>query len=85
VLKGMDDLEQLLGDAETPAAAAGLSLVALGLARAKLKPPVQKSSVWPLVGAAVLAASAALCLSAVVILGPPTDVAGQVDVNPGMR
>lgn len=59
--------------------------VTLGLARAKLKPPLARRSMWPLLGAAGLAAGAALCLAAAVILGPPSLVSRQVDVNPWVR
>jgi hypothetical protein len=80
----MADLDLLL-DAEPPAAPPSLTAAALGLARAKLKPPIPRASMWPLVWAAGLAASAALSLAAVVILGPPSVGGQQVDVNPGMR
>ena len=60
---------------------------ALGLARAKLTPNVRREPLWKLIGAAGLAAGAALCLAAVVILGPPHAIKPrqQVDVNPWVR
>jgi hypothetical protein len=79
----MDALEQPL---DGPGVATpSLSLVALGLARAKLKPPIRRRSLWPLLGAAGLAAGAALCLASVVILGPPSVVSRQIDVDAGVR
>jgi hypothetical protein len=66
-----------------PAAAAP----ALGVARAKLRPVERREPLWGLLGAAGLAAGAALCLAAVVILGPPHSIKPrqQVDVNPWVR
>jgi len=60
---------------------------ALGVARAKLCPAERREPLWKLVGAAGLAAGAALCLAAVVILGPPHSIKPrqQVDVNPWVR
>ena len=62
-----------------------MSFVALGLARAKLKPPIRTSSPWLLVAAAALMAGGALSLAAVVILGPPSGVSRQIDVDPWVR
>jgi len=80
----MAGLDQLFDEEPTVAAT---SAAALGLARAKLKPPVHPVSVWPLLAAAGLAACAALSLAAVVILGAPAPAEPrlQADVNPWMR
>ena len=83
VLTAMAALKLVQEDA--PTKPPSFSPVALGLARAKLKPPIDRRSVWPLVGAAGLAASAALCLAAAVILGPPPLDSRQVDVDPWVR
>src|SRR5579875_206968 len=45
----------------------------LDAARAKLMPPVRRSSSLPALGAAALAALAALALAGAVILGPPDE------------
>ena len=80
-----------MGDPDHPfdgePAAAPIAAAALALARAKLKPPLRRRPVWPLVGAAGLAAAGALTFAAVVILGPPMAATrgAQVDVNPWVR
>ena len=48
-----------------------LSTVAIKAARAQLAPVRRPTSVWPLIGAAVLCAASALALASAVILGPP--------------
>ncbi len=45
--------------------------VAIRAARAKLSPTLRYAPIWPLVGAAALAAVSALGLAAAVIAGPP--------------
>jgi hypothetical protein len=87
VLKVMADLEHLLDVEPVAAATPTAASVAIGLARAKLKPPMPRTSVWALIGAAGLAAASATSLAAVVILGPPIGTTGhtQADVNPWVR
>ena len=83
----MADLSDQLDAEPSPAAAPSAASVAIGLARAKLKPPLRRTSVWALIGAASLAAASATSLAAVMILGPPIGVTGQTqtDVNPWIR
>jgi hypothetical protein len=48
------------------------SAVAIRAARAKLNAPRQEGSIWPVLGAAALAAGTALMLAMAVIVGLPT-------------
>jgi hypothetical protein len=56
---------------EDPPVAPARAAVAIRAARAKLNIPPRRGSLWPLMGAAALAALTALGLATAVILGPP--------------
>ena len=49
-----------------------LDRVALGRARALLKPPVVKESVWPALWAAAFAAASSMALAFAMVMAPPT-------------
>lgn len=79
----MADMDQLIEAGPPPATPT--TRVVLGLVRAKLNRPPPPEPIWKLVGAAGLAAGAALLLATAIIIGPPSPSDRQTDVNPWVR
>ena len=83
----MADILGPLFDEAPEAPAVILVPPAIKAARAQLNPVRAPQSVWPLIGAAVLCAGAALALAMAVILGPP-NLGPDVTISkpiPGLR